>query len=126
MFFESELYALLTLFTDCLFSAESSKSSLLQGESKKEDAISPGRSTMDGELFRDGKPDQSERTKGVETQVGGSRAGLMKDSASSKNTLAEGTDESEKKDDIPSKDEILPDEGEPDNNVDLNRLRYFF
>ena len=126
MFFESELYALLTLFTDCLFSAESSKSSLLQGESKKEDAISPGRSTMDGELFRDGKPDQSERTKGVETQVGGSRAGLMKDSASSKNTLAEGTDGSEKKDDIPSKDEILPDKGEPDNNVDLNRLRYFF
>ena len=86
MFFESELYAFLTLFTDGLFSAESSNSSLPKGESKKEDAISPGRSTMDGELSRDREPDQSERTNGVKTQVGGSRAGL-KDSASSKNKL---------------------------------------
>ena len=121
MFFESELYAFLTLFTDGLFSAESSNSSLPNGESKKEDAISPGRSTVDGELSSDGEPDQSERTNGVKTQVGGSRAGL-KDSASSKNTLVEGTDESEKKDDVPSKDEVLPVEGEPDDNVDLNSL----
>ena len=80
---------------------------------------------MDGEFSRDRKPDQSERTNGVKTQVGGSRAGL-KDSASSKNTLVEGTNESKKKDDIPSKDEVLPVQGEPDDNVDLNSLRYFF
>lgn len=97
---------------------------MLKGESKKEEAITPRRA-LDGKLSRDVKPDQSERTKGVETQVGGSRAGL-KDSASSKNTLAEGTNESKKKDDIPSKDEILPIQGEPDNNVDLSSLRYFF
>ena len=82
---------------------------MLKGESKKEDAISPRRA-LDGKLSRDVKPDQSERTKGVETQVGGSRAGL-KDSACSKNTLAEGTNESKKKDDIPSKDETLPIQG---------------
>ena len=80
---------------------------------------------MDGELSRDGKPDQSERINGVKTQVGGSRAG-SKDSASSKNTLVEGTNEYKKKDDIPSKDEVLPVEGEPDDNVDLNSLIYFF
>ena len=80
---------------------------------------------MGGILSGDRKPDQSERTKGVGTQVGGSGSGL-KDSASSKNTFAEGTDESKKKGDIPAKVEILPVQGEPDNNVDLNSLRYFF
>ena len=125
MFFESELYAFLTLFTDGLFSAESSNSSLPEGESKKEDTISSGRCTMDGELSRYGKPYRSERTNGVKTQVGGSRAG-SKDSASSKNTLVEGTNEYKKKDDIPSKDEVLPVDGEPDDNVDLNSLIYFF
>ena len=90
-----------------------------KGESKTADAISPGRSTVDGILSGDRKPDQSERTKGVGTQVGGSGSGL-KYSASSKNTFAEGTG------DIPAKVEILPVQGEPDNNVDLNSLRYFF
>ena len=80
---------------------------------------------MDGKLSGDGKPDQSKRTMGVGTQVGGSGAGL-KDSASSKNTFAEGTGESKKKNDIPAKDEILPVQGEPENNLDLNSLRYFF
>lgn len=94
---------------------------MLKGESKKKDAITPRRA-LDGKLSRDVKPDQSDRTKGVETQVGGSRTGL-KDSASSKNTLAEGTNESKKKDDIPSKDEILPIQGEPNNYVDLSSLR---
>ena len=96
-----------------------------KGESKKADAISPGRSPVDGILSGDRKPDQSERTKGVGTQVGGSGSGL-KDPASNKNTLAEGTDESKKKDKIPSKDGTFPVQGEPDNNVDLNSLRYFF
>ncbi|KAM7433348.1 hypothetical protein ABFA07_016381 [Porites harrisoni] len=95
---------------DWKVTTESSESSLPKGESKKEDAISLGRSTMDGKLSGDGKPDQSKRTMGVGTQVGGSGAGL-KDSASSKNTFAEGTGESKKKDDIPAKEEILPVQG---------------
>ena len=107
------------------FSVESSKSSLPKDESKKEDTISPGRSTVDGKLSGDRKPDQSERTKEVGTQVGESESGL-KDLSSNKNTLAEGAGESKKKGDIPAKVEILPVQGEPDNNVDLNSLRYFF
>ena len=121
---------------------------MLKGESKKEDAITPRRA-LDGKLSRDGKPDQSESANGVEAQLGGSRAGCIKkidpyegtgaipkrpkqgnsskpETSSSKETLAEGTNESKKKDNIPSKDEILPIQGEPDNNVDLSSLRYFF
>ena len=120
---------------------------MLKGESKKEDAITPRRA-LDGKLSRDGKPDQSESANGVEAQLGGSRAGCIKkidpyegtgaipkrpkqgnsskpETSSSKETLAEGTNESKKKDNIPSKDEILPIQGEPDNNVDFSSLRYF-
>ncbi|XP_073228706.1 uncharacterized protein [Porites lutea] len=109
---------------------ESSETSLLKGESKKEDAIT-ARRALDGKLSRDGKPDQSESSNGVEAQLGGSRAGCIKEidpykgtgaipkrpkqgnsskpeTSSSKETLAEGTNESKKKDDIPSKDEIIP------------------
>ena len=129
---------LLTVF----FSVESSKSSLAEGESKNGDAISPVISTNDGKSSTDGKPDQSESANGVEAQLGGSRAGCLKqidpykgtgaipkrpkqgnsskpETSSSKETLVEGTNESKKKDNIPSKDEILPIQGEPDNNVDL-------
>ena len=131
------------------FSVESSKGSLAEGESKNGDALSPVISTNDGKSSRDGKPDQSESANGVEAQLGGSRAGCIKkidpyegtgairkrpkqgnsskpETSSSKETLAEGTNESKKKDNIPSKDEILPIQGEPDNNVDLSSLRYFF
>ena len=130
------------------FSVESSKSSLAEGESKNGDAISPVISTKDGKSSRDGKPDQSESANGVEAQLGGSRAGCLKqidpykgtgaipkrpkqgnsskpETSSSKETLVEGTNESKKKDNIPSKDEILPIQGEPDNNVDFSSLRYF-
>ena len=130
---------LLTVF----FSVESSKSSLAEGESKNGDEISPVIRTNDGKSSRDGKPDQSESAKGVEAQLGGSRAGRIKktdpykgtgaipkrrkqgnsskpESSSSKETLAEETDESKEKSDISvSKDEIVPIQGEPDNNVDL-------
>ena len=131
------------------FSVESSKGSLVEGESKNGDAISPVISTNDGKSSTDGKPDQSESANGVEAQLGGSRAGCLKqidpykgtgaipkrpkqgnsskpETSSSKETLVEGTNESKKKDNIPSKDEILPIQGEPDNNVDLSSLRYFF
>ena len=120
---------------------------MLKGESKKEDAITPRK--VNRKSSRDGKPGQSESANGVEAQLGGSRAGCIKqidpykgtgaipkrpkqgnsskpETSSSKETLAEATNESKKKDDIPSKDEILPIQGEPDNNVDLSSLRYFF
>ena len=114
------------------FSVESSKSSLAEGESKYGDAISPGISTNDGKSFRDGKPDESESANGVEAQLGGSGPGCIKkidpyegtgafpkrpkqgnsrkpETSSSMNTWAEETDETE----------ILPVQGEPENNVDL-------
>ena len=129
---------LLTVF----FSVESSKSSLAEGESKNGYAISPVISTNDGTSSRDGKPDQSESAKGVEAQLGGSRAGCIKktdpykgtgaipkrrkqgnsskpESSSSKETLAEETDESKEKSDIFSKGGGFPVQGEPDNNVAL-------
>ena len=129
---------LLTVF----FSVESSKSSLAEGESKNGDAISPVISTNDGKSSRDGKLDQSESAKGVEAQLGRSRAGCIKktdpykgtgaipkrrkqgnsnkpESSSSKETLAEETDESKEKSDSFSKGEIVPVQGEPGNNVDL-------
>ena len=129
---------LLTVF----FSAESSKSSLTEEESKNGDAIRPGISTKDGKLSTDEKPDQSESANGVEAQFGGSRARRMKktdphkepgaiqkrpkqvnslkpETSSSKDTWAEETDESKEKNDIFSKGETLPVQGEPDNNVDL-------
>ena len=114
---------------------------MLKGESKKEDAITPRRA-LDGKLSRDGKPDQSESANGVEAQLGGSRAGCLKqidpykgtgaipkrpkqgnsskpEASSPKETLAEETDESKVKSDIFSKGEIVPVQGERDNNVDL-------
>ena len=114
---------------------------MLKGESKKEDAITPRRA-LDGKLSRDGEPDQSESAKGVEAQLGGSRAGCLKqidpykgtgaipkrpkqgnsskpETSSSKETLSEETDESKEKSDIFSKGEIVPVQGERDNNVDL-------
>ena len=129
---------LLTVF----FSVESRKSSLGEGESKNGDAISPVISTNDGKSPRDGKPDQSESANGVEAQLGGSRAGCIKkidpykgtgaipkrtkqgnsskpEASSPKETLAEKTDESKVKSDIFSKREIVPVQGERDNNVDL-------
>ena len=48
---------------------------------------------------------------------------VFKTTCRAKKILAEGTNESKKKDDIPSKDEILPIQGEPNNNVDLSSLR---
>ena len=51
---------------------------MAEGESKNGDAISPGFSTKDGKSSRDGKSDQSESANGVETQLGGSRAGCIK------------------------------------------------
>ena len=129
---------LLTVF----FSVESRKSSLAEGESKNGDAISPVISTNDGKSSRDEKPDQSESANGVEAQLGGSRAGCLKqidpykgtgaipkrpkqgnsskpETSSSKETLSEETDESKEKSDIFSKGEIVPVQGERDNNVDL-------
>ena len=129
---------LLTVF----FSVESNKSSLAEGESKNGDAISPVISAKDGKSSRDGKPDQSESANGVEAQLGGSRAGCLKqidpyegtgaipkrpkqgnsskpETSSSKETLSEETDESKEKSDIFSKGEIVPVQGERDNNVDL-------
>ena len=129
---------LLTVF----FSVESSKSSLAEGESKNGDAISPVISTKDGKSSRDGKPVQSESANGVEAQLGGSRAGCIKkidpyegtgaipkrtkqgnsskpEASSPKETLAEKTDESKVKSDIFSKREIVPVQGERDNDVDL-------
>ena len=119
------------------FSVESSKSSLTEGESKIGDEISPVIRTNDGKSSRDGKPDQSESAKGVEAQLGrkektdpykGTGAipkrpkqgnSSKPESSSSKETLAKETDESKEKSDIFSKGEIVPIQGEPDNNVDL-------
>ena len=114
------------------FSVESSKGSLAEGESKNGDAISPVISTNDGKSSRDGKPDQSESASGVEAQLGGIGAGCVKktdpykgtgaipkrpkqgnsrkpETASSKDPWTEETDETE----------ILPVQGEHENNVDL-------
>ena len=120
---------------------ESRKSCLAEGESKNEDAISPGNSTKDGTSSRDGKPDQSESANGAEAQLEGSRAdcittdpykgpgaipkrpkqgsSLKAETSSSKDTWAEETVES--KDDDFSNDKKLPYavQGKPDNNVDL-------
>ena len=105
---------------------------MAEGESKYGDEISPGVSTNDGKSSRDGKPDQSESANGVEAQFRGSGPGCIKETdpykgtgaipkrpkqdnsrnpetSSSKDTLAEETDETE----------ILPVQGEPENNVDL-------
>ena len=106
---------------------------MAEGESKNGDAISPVISTNGGKSSRDGKPDQSESANGVEAQLGGSRAGCLKQidpykgtgaipkrpkqgnsrrpetQSSSKDTWAEETGETE----------ILPVQGEPENNVDL-------
>ena len=129
---------LLTVF----FSVESRKSSLAEGESKNGDTICPVISTNDGKSSRDGKPDQSGSANGVEAQLGGSRAGCIKKidpykgtgaipkrpkqgnsskpaTSSSKETLSEETEESKGKSDIFSKGEIVPVQGERDNNVDL-------
>ena len=114
------------------FSVESSKSSLADGESKNGDAISSGISTNGGKSSRDGKTDQSESANGVDAQFRGSGPGCIKktdpykgtgtipkrpkqgnsrkpETSSSKDTWAEETDETE----------ILPVQGEPENNVDL-------
>ena len=114
------------------FSVESSKGSLAEGESKNGDALSPVISTNDGKSSRDGKPDQSESANVVEAQLGGIGAGCIKktdpykgtgaipkrrkqgnsrklETSSSKDPWAEETDETE----------ILPVQGEPENNVDL-------
>ena len=114
------------------FSVESSKGSLAEGESKNGDAISPVISTNDGKSSRDGEPDQSESANGVEAQLGGSGAGSIKktdpyegtggipkrpkqgnsckpETSISKDSWAEETGETE----------ILPVQGEPENNVDL-------
>ena len=61
-----------------MFSVNSSKNRLAEGESKNGDAISPGFITKDGKSSRDGNPDQSESAKGVEAQLRGSRAGCIK------------------------------------------------
>ena len=102
------------------FSVESSKGSLAEGESKNGDAISPVISTNDGKSSRDGKPDQSESANGVEAQLGGSGTGAIPkrprqgnsrkpETSISKDPWAEETGETE----------ILPVQGEPENNVDL-------
>ena len=115
------------------FAVEStSKGSLAEGESKNGDAISPVISTNYGKSSRDGKPDQSESANGAEAQLGGSGAGCIKktdpyketgaipkrcnqgksrkpETSSSKDTWAEETGETE----------VLPVQGEPENNVDL-------
>ena len=119
---------LLTVF----FSVESSKSSLAEGESKNGDAISPVISTKDGKSSRDGKPDQSERANGVEAQLEGSGAGCMKKTNPYKGTgtiLKRRKEGNSRKPETSSSNdpwaketgetEILPVQGEHENNVDL-------
>ena len=114
------------------FSVESSKGSLAEGESKKGVAVSPVISANDGKSSRDGKPDQSERANGVEAQFEGSGAGCIKKTNPYKGTgtiLKRRKEGNSRKPETSSSNdpwaketgetEILPVQGEHENNVDL-------